>query len=215
MAIPRLCSVPDCGKPTRGSRQYCSSHEHRYHRHGDPLGGGPVQGLPAKHLEEVVLPYDGDDCIEWPFFRMASGYGQISYKRRKTLVHRLVCELSNGPAPADKQDAAHTCGNAKCVNRRHIRWATRAENIADKWGHGTVPLGELHSGSKLTKLDVQMIRVLLSSGFTQKSIAARFGVTAAAIRDILSGKNWGWMPLKLPATPQKASTAKSRPGNIR
>lgn len=208
MAISRLCSVPDCGKAARHNRRYCSSHEHRLIRHGDPLGGGPVVGLPAKHLEEVVLPYEGDDCIEWPFFRMKSGYGQVTYKKRRTLVHRLVCEISNGPAPTGKEDAAHTCGNAKCVNRRHIRWATRAENIADKWGHGTVPLGELHASSKLTKLDVQMIRVLLASGFTQRSIGERFGISAGAVRDILTGKNWGWMPLKLPTTFQKARPSK-------
>lgn len=215
MAISRLCSVPDCGKAARLNRRYCSSHEHRLQRYGDPLGGGPVIGLPSKHLEEVVLPYEGDDCIEWPFTRMKSGYGQVTYKRRKTLVHRLVCEIFNGPAPADKQDAAHTCGNPKCVNPRHIRWATRAENLADRWGHGTIPIGEAHANSKLNKLDVQMIRVLLASGFTQKSIGVRFGISQASVKDILTGKNWGWMPLKLPAALQKTSPAKPSASDVR
>lgn len=191
MATSRLCSVPGCDKPTRG-RRYCSSHEHRIARYGDPKGGGPVTGLPAKHLEEVVLPYRGEDCIEWPFCRMKSGYGQVTYKKRRQLVHRLVCELTNGPCPDDKVDAAHSCGNPKCVNPQHIRWATRRENLADRWVHGTVPIGETHAASKLSRMDVHMIRVLLENGFPQLAIGERFGVSQGAIADIKKGKNWAW-----------------------
>jgi hypothetical protein len=192
MATSRLCSIPDCGK-TRLGRLYCSSHHHRFDRYGDPLAGGPPLGLPAKHIDEVVLPYTGDDCIEWPFTRMSSGYGQVTYKGRKSLVHRLVCELTNGPPETPKLDAAHNCGNPRCVNPKHVRWATRTENLADRHAHGTNTIGERHGHSKLTEDDVHAIRTMLRDGRTQVSIASQFNVKAASIRDIKTGKNWGWL----------------------
>jgi hypothetical protein len=192
MAKSPICSVPDCGKP-RLTRLYCSSHNHRFVRHGDPLAGGPPVGLPAKHLVEVVLPYDGDDCIEWPFTRMVSGYGQVTFKKRKCLVHRLVCELTNGPPPIASMDAAHNCGNPRCVTPKHVRWATRAENLSDRHAHGTATIGERHGHSKLTETDVHEIRASLERGDRIRTIARQFRVTDASIRDIKTGKNWGWL----------------------
>lgn len=195
MAISRICSIPGCDKPARPNRQICSGHEHRIARYGDPNGGGPVVGLPAKHLEEVVLPYRGDDCLEWPFFRMPNGYGQITYKKKRSLVHRLVCELTNGPPLTDKRYvAAHNCGNAKCVNPAHIRWATQGENLDDRYVHGTMTIGERHGQSKLTIDDVKMIRCLLDNGFRQEAVGKRFGITPATVRGIKTRKNWGWLP---------------------
>lgn len=194
MATPRICSIPNCGKPARRSGKYCPAHAHRLTRYGDPLAGGPPVGLPAKHLEEVVLPFRGDDCLEWPFYRMPNGYGQVTYKKKRSLVHRLVCELTNGPAPTDKKYvAAHNCGNASCVNPRHIRWATQGENLDDRYIHGTMTQGERHGHHKLTVDDVKMIRCLLDNGFRQESIGRRFGIAQASVRDIKTGKNWGWL----------------------
>lgn len=38
MAIPRLCSIPDCSKP-RFCRGWCEAHYLRWRRHGDPQAG--------------------------------------------------------------------------------------------------------------------------------------------------------------------------------
>lgn len=52
-------------------------------------------------------------------------------------MSRVVCERVNGPAPTEKHETAHGCGNSWCVNKRHLRWATHIENEADKLIHGT------------------------------------------------------------------------------
>lgn len=197
MATSRLCSIPDCGKP-QYIKTYCGAHYHRYYKYGDPLAGGPPNGLPAKHLFDVILPYAGDDCIEWPFFRMASGYGHVTFNKKRSLVHRLVCELTNGPPATAKLDAAHNCGNSRCVNPKHIRWATRAENLADRHEHGTATIGERHGHCKLKEADVHEIRDLLKAGLTQRSIAKRFGIADASVRDIKIGKSWNWLEEKAP-----------------
>lgn len=192
MATSRLCAIPGCGNLTK-NRKLCGSHYHRLLRYGDPLEGGPPVGLPAKHLVEVILPYAENDCIQWPFSKMASGYGQVSFNKKKYLVHRLVCELTNGPSPERGMDAAHNCGNANCVNPKHIRWATRADNLADRYTHGTATIGERHGHSKLSETDVLAIRHLIEKGLPMAAIASRYQVTPASIRDIKTGKNWGWL----------------------
>lgn len=194
MANSRLCSIPDCGKPKRKNGRYCAGHAHRLTRYGDPLAGGPAVGLPAKYVDEVILPYRGEDCLEWPFYTMPNGYGQVTYKKKRGLVHRLVCELTKGPAPTDKKYvAAHNCGNAKCVNPSHIRWATQGENLDDRYIHGTMTIGERHGHAKLTIGDIKMIRCLLENGFRQEAIGTRFGVSQSTIKCIKTGKTWSWV----------------------
>lgn len=56
MANPKLCSIPDCGKPAYG-HGWCSAHYSRWYRHGDPLAGGSsptddccsIEGCARKH----------------------------------------------------------------------------------------------------------------------------------------------------------------------
>lgn len=66
MATSRICSIPDCGKTSK-SRGWCSAHHSRFLRHGDPLAGGTPTGEPWRYFQEVVLPYEGDECLSWPY----------------------------------------------------------------------------------------------------------------------------------------------------
>lgn len=86
-------------------------------------------------------------------------------------------------------EAAHSCGNAICVNPRHLRWASPAENTADKWDHGTMLLGEQCNGAKLTIADILEIR-RLSGRITQRKISERFWVSQANISAIVNQKRW-------------------------
>lgn len=132
------CSVDGCGKPTV-ARGWCTSHWTRWSRHGDPQGGDTGKGELPRFFREIVLAYDGNNCLPWPFGRHHNGYASMLSEGQTKYVHRLVCEEANGPPPTPKHDAAHSCGRGHegCVTRRHLRWATRAENEADKIRHGT------------------------------------------------------------------------------
>lgn len=138
MANPKLCSIPDCGKPIK-SRGWCTGHYQRWNKHGNPLGGGTSPGEALRFYREVVLPYDGDECLVWPYATKFDGYGMLWLAGRPHIVSRLVCEDANGPAPTPKHDAAHSCGQGRlgCVAKRHLSWKTRLENVADSIAHGT------------------------------------------------------------------------------
>jgi hypothetical protein len=82
----------------------------------------------------VVLQYEGDDCLIWPYANNRYGYGQMVYEGRHREVHRVVCELVNGDPPTPLHVACHYCNNGDlgCVAPTHVRWATRADNMADR-----------------------------------------------------------------------------------
>lgn len=67
----------------------------------------------------------------------SAGYLGTSLNGRRYLVHRLVCEAFHGPAPEATMDVAHNNGNRTDNRAENLRWATRAENIADQRKHGT------------------------------------------------------------------------------
>lgn len=196
MAVSRLCSIPDCNKPAaKGRRGFCYPHYKRAWRHGDPLGGGTSPGEPARYLREVVLAYDGDECLIWPYARTLGGYGFLEIEDgTKQYVHRLACAEENGPPPSPKHEAAHKCGRGSCgcATRRHLLWKTPTENRADKLNHGTHNRGERHSLAKLTEPQVRQI-LALKGKMPQWRIGEMFGVCQTAVGAIHRRRNWGWL----------------------
>jgi hypothetical protein len=187
----KVCSIPDCGK-RHEARGWCKAHYKRWERHGHPLAGGTEHGAPERFYSEVVVPYEGKECLYWPFAKNGSGYAEMSAGAgRITYVHRLSCEAENGPAPSDSHAARHKCGNGHlgCVARKHMEWGTLAENQRDRVSHGTDIRGEKHPLRKLSSADVATIRSI-GRARTQASIASDFGVSRATIGDILSRKRW-------------------------
>lgn len=192
MATKPLCSIPDCGKPgmTRG---YCSAHYSRFIRHGDPLGGGPEK-LPAGTLlafiRDVALPYEGDDCLSWPFTGNNKGYGQVRYRGKRWVASNLVCTLAHGAPPFPGAEARHSCGNGHlgCVNPNHLLWGSRRENIDDREAHGRTAHGEA-IGTKLTEDDVRTIRKLEGQK-SRKAIGRMFSISNTMVRYIHTRRAW-------------------------
>lgn len=193
MANPKLCSIPDCDKPVFG-RGWCQSHHYRWRRHGDPLGGRIPPGEAPRFLEDVVLPYMGEDCLFWPYSRNNYGYGKFWCDGRIQSVHRLVCEATHGPAPTPSHEAAHSCGNGHlgCVAATHLSWKTSKENAADKIVHGTTNEGSRNPQAKLTEETVLAIKALEGT-MTQRAIAAQFGVSYKLVNSIFRGTSWAWL----------------------
>jgi len=151
----------------------------------------PRGGAPAFLTEH--LAYDRDECLLWPFGINSEGYGYVSIGGKNIGAYRHMCELANGPPPPDRPEAAHSCGNRRCVNPRHLRWASRAENHADMKAHGTSISGSKNGWSKLNEADVLEIRRALARGERSKAIGARFSISHYTVLDIKSGKRWGWL----------------------
>src|SRR5687768_13005961 len=104
MAETPSCSIRDCNRPPK-SQDVCSSHYMRQRRYGDPLEGGTDKGEAQRYYREVVLPYEGNECLFWPFSRRQNGYAQLNQRS----VHRMVCEEKHGPPPTPRHQAAHSC----------------------------------------------------------------------------------------------------------
>ena len=96
---------------------------------------------------------------------------------------RYMCEMAHGPAPSEYHEAAHSCrgGVAGCLNPVHLRWATPRENMLDKHRDGTM------SSAKLTEANAREIK---RSTAHPAELAARFGVSRAAVYMVRQGKTW-------------------------
>lgn len=106
-------------------------------------------------------------------------------RRERWLVHRLVCIAFHGPAPAGKDQVAHGDGNPANARADNLRWANCRENMADKWGHGTMLTGDDCSWAKLSDEQVQQMR--RSPEITNGAWAAKLGVSENHVSKIMVG----------------------------
>jgi len=193
MANSRLCSVPDCGKPHR-AKGVCFMHYQRLRDHGSPLSGRTPNGVALKFYRDVVLTYDGDDCLIWPFNLNQNGYGQVAIDGKKHIVSRLLCSDAHGAPPSPQHEAAHSCGKGHlaCVTKSHVSWKTSKQNKDDMIIHGTVNRGVRNGQSKLTE---DQARTILSMKGKQsvRQLARQFSVSAMVVSRILNGKSWAWL----------------------
>jgi len=95
-----------------------------------------MDGDLERYFRDVVMAYDGTECLTWPYSKDGHGYGQLFRDGRNLSVSRLICIEVNGPPPGPDYDAAHSCdnGHLACVAKRHIVWKTHAENMLDQKG---------------------------------------------------------------------------------
>ena len=142
----------------------------------------------AEMITWLETQYDLNDnnCWIWKM-QKSNGYGYVSWKGKKRLVHRLFWILSGRTIPENLEMChGHGCSRA-CYNPDHLKPGTAAENAADKIRDGTWQGGEKHGRSKLTTEQVLAIR---ASENSQKKLSEEYGVTQALISDIMLRKIW-------------------------
>lgn len=179
------CSVGGCDRKHYG-RGYCSVHIRRLDRNGHPERTR-VSTSERIRVAKDAIASETEDCILWPFGKPGNHYNQLTINGETILVHRYVCMQVRGlPAP-HQTDCAHSCGHKRCINPRHLRWATRRENSADMIAHGTRIRGEQHWTAKLTD---ELARQIKFAEGNNTQVAKRFGVDRQTARDIRKGKRW-------------------------
>lgn len=151
-------------------------------------GPGPAD---VERFWSRVVKQDGDGCWEWQGSLNISGYGLISIDGKNELTHRFSWELENGPIP-DGLYACHHCDSRICVRPSHIFIGTHMDNMQDMIAkgrdHKNPNVGEACPQSKLTNEAVLAIRS--SVGVSKDELAERYGVSRAAIVDVLMGRRW-------------------------
>lgn len=135
-----------------------------------------------------LIGHRGDDCVPWPYRLTKTGYGLAVIHGVQKRASRWMCVLAHGNPPREEYHAAHSCGNSACVNPNHIRWATPAENMADKNTHGTSNHGERNGKTSLTPEAVHEIR---SAAPDLSALTKKFGVSKGCVSKIRSGQRWG------------------------
>ena len=103
-------------------------------------------------------------------------------------VHGLVALAWLGPRP-EGMEVCHNNGDGSDCRLINLRYDTRKGNSADKVRHGTAPRGEGAPNVKLTDRAVREIRNLAGHQ-TQRSLAARYGVSRTLIRRVITGIAW-------------------------
>lgn len=66
-------------------------------------------------------------CWLWAHDVERRGYGQISYKNKTFMAHRVMYENTYGPIP-EKLTIDHLCEVTTCVNPEHLEVVTMGEN---------------------------------------------------------------------------------------
>jgi hypothetical protein len=147
----------------------------------DEINGGSVTATWIR--EHLDYPHK-DWCLFWPFALNQGGYANFGGKH--LIVSRIMCEYRNGPAPADKPDAAHECGKGHegCLNPWHLVWKSRGDNLRDIAKHGRRP-----KRYKVTPEQVDEIRAL-EGRMRPRDIAEMYGITDNNVHQILKGKIW-------------------------
>lgn len=133
-----------------------------------------------------------DSCWTWIGARNKKGYGHFSWRKmgRPHLAHRFVLMLTGINIP-EGMLVMHTCDNRACVNPDHLRMGTAANNSQDMVVKGRSRRGESNQVAKLKEREVIEIKNLYASGgYSQKTLAQRYGVSASSVSAIILGRNW-------------------------
>ena len=128
----RKCSISGCKKGGRLKRGWCGMHYRRWQIHGDPLFvKRQMTYSPEESFAKNTVNLNG--CIIWTGTKADNGYGRIFVKGRQVRVHRYVWEKHNGQIPTGLF-IDHICHNKSCCNIKHLRLATREQNLAHRAG---------------------------------------------------------------------------------
>lgn len=105
-------------------------------------------------------------------------------------VSRLIAMAWHGPPPTSTHEAAHNDGQPENNTPGNIRWATPAENGADKVRHGRSLVGERNTRAVLKDSDVRIIRRHRADGISLTAIGKLYGVSRVSIANLIRGKTW-------------------------
>jgi hypothetical protein len=157
----------------------------------------------------IAEPNPTNACLIWPFSKNSDGYGLLAWRPQPGLVqnvkaYRLAYYLKNGswPLPLGR----HICkggGDPACYNPNHIVPGTDQQNMADKVANDRCwhPQGEANPFTTITAEIVTQLR-LDSATMRQVDLVRKYGFSRTHVKRILSGKNWGHVPMP-PETRQR------------
>ena len=156
----------------------------------DPLAA--LRGFLRAYRPRLDLSGGVDGCWLWRGASDQAGYGQVTCRQKFFGAHRLAYLAAYGRLPRGAV-IRHSCDNPSCVNPRHLKAGTQAENIRDRDARGRTARGERHGLAKLTAGDVLAIRAEYRPG-AAPALADQYGVAPSTIWSIGEGRTWTHLP---------------------
>lgn len=151
-------------------------------------------GLSAADMARFEANIDkSGPCWIWTGYRLPRGYGLFHVGGSRILAHRLSYAVFVGPVPGGLH-VLHNCpggDNPRCVNPRHLRPGTNAENAADTAAKGRSTRGEKNPQAKLTDAQIPQVFARRAAGDGRRAIARALGVSASTVGMVLAGQCWG------------------------
>lgn len=138
------------------------------------------------HLGPCWLWTGSDDGRDYGYIYR----GKLRFRCIRTHVASWI--LNRGPIPKGLQ-VMHLCNVPLCVNPKHLRLGTHAENMRYMAECGRSTAGEKSPSAKLTEADVLEIRKLYLLGKRhgiQIELATQFGIDASHICRIVHNQYW-------------------------
>lgn len=127
-----------------------------------------------------------DECWKWLGDVNRDNYGVFTYHGRRHGAHELALSFTTGEMRLANLDTCHSCDNPPCVNPSHLRFDTRASNVADMVKRGRAN----NAPAKLTEAEVVLMRERRAAGARQADLAAQFGVGDGLVSMIVRGLRW-------------------------
>lgn len=146
----------------------------------------PALGPEDRFWARVTIPSDVmSGCWGWTGSKTDRGYGMFHVgPNTKARAHRFAYEMVRRRIP-EGLVLDHLCRNRACVNPAHLEPVAQAENVR----RGLL-VNNKH-GAKITHEQASEIRRLfVAGGVRQKDLAARLGIAACTVSNIIAGRGW-------------------------
>ena len=151
----------------------------------------------AERLAKYSTRNQGTGCLEWHGYKDVYGYGillvSIDGVKKNKKAHRLSYEQTFGDIGEGKF-VCHKCDVRNCIEPSHLFVGSAADNNEDMMRKGRFKLGgkphygEKNPKAKLTKQQVDGIKVLFKYGISKRSIANSLYLNATTIKKSFAGK---------------------------
>jgi len=136
------------------------------------------------------------NCIEWQHACTRAGYGVKRIGNKTLYVHRVIYCEDRGIDISEiaGQSVMHLCDNPKCINPKHLRLGSHADNMGDMGAKGRSRRGEYHHNAKLSKRSVLAIRAAYARGDRHpRKLAKQYGVNYYTVMKVAKGDLWSWL----------------------
>lgn len=137
--------------------------------------------LGPRGLRKHVLDKNG-----YPYFSISLSNGTC----KNFWIHKLVCQMFNGPKPFESAQALHRNGIKTDVRAENLYWGSHQQNMDDMVRQGASSVGERHGKAVLTWDIIREIRKQHSEGISKIELARKFLVSPQNIGYIIRHKTW-------------------------